>query len=175
MKTVLSLLLLTQLAACMSFSDRSFRSTRNSLTEQLPEISLKKEFAVSVGNGLLGFLNIVTLDEADISDLDHVQLAVYSVDSGGRRVDFGRVDFSETLRSRGAHLHWETVVKVRDEDEQVWVVVGMDLARDTLDTVSVFILEDDELVLINVDGNLNRMIEFALQPASDRRAGHKAG
>ena len=171
----MTLLLIAQLTACMSFSDRSFRATRDSLAEQVPEISLKKEFALSIGNGLLGFLNVVTLDEADISDLDHVQVAVYSVDSGGQPVDFSGVDFSETLRSRGAHLHWETIVKVRDEGEHVWVVVGMNLERDTLEAVSVFVLEKDELVLINVDGNLNRMIEFALQPASERRAGRRAG
>ena len=175
MKALLSILVLVKLTACMSFSDRSFRPTRDSIAEQLPEITLKKEFALSIGNGMLGLLNVVTLDEADISDLDHVQVAVYNVESGGQTVDFGAVDFSETLRSRGAHLHWETVVKVRDEDEQVWVLVGMDLERDTLDAVSVFVLDSNELVLINVDGNLNRMIEFALQPASERRHGRRAG
>ena len=58
---------------------------------------------------------------------------------------------------------------MRKEDEQVWVLVGMDLERDSLDAVSVFVLGNDELVLINVDGDLNRMIEFALRPASDQR------
>ena len=54
---------------------------------------------------------------------------------------------------------------MRKEDEQVWVLVGMDLERDSLEAVSVFVLGNDELVSINVDGDLNRMIEFALRPA----------
>lgn len=175
MKTLLTLLVLVQLTACMSFSDRSFRSARNSLTEQVPDITLEKEFAISIGSGFLGLMNVITMDQAELSDLDHVQVAVYNVDTGGQRLDFNDIDFSETLHSRGANLHWETIVKVRDEGEQVWVLVGMDLARDTLEAVSVFVLDNDELVMINVDGNLNNMIEFALRPASDRRLRHRAG
>ena len=175
MKTVLTLLILAQLTACMSFSDGSFSSTRDSLSEQMPHVTLEKEFAISFGSGLLNFLNVVALDESDISDLEHVQVAVYNVDSGGRYVDFNNIDFSETLRSRGASLHWETIVKVRDENEQVWVLVGMNIERNSLDAVSVFVLDQDELVMINVDGDLDRMIEFALRPASERRLERKAG
>ena len=85
MRKILILVVLMQLTACMSFSDKSFRSTRNSIVEQVPEISLEKEFALSIGNGLLGFLNVVTLDEANISDLDHLQVAVYNVVTGGKK------------------------------------------------------------------------------------------
>jgi len=175
MKKILLLIMLTQLAACMSFSDRPFRSTRNSIEEQVPNISLEKEFSISLGNSMLSFLDVLTLNEANISELDHVQVAVYNVESGGQKIDFNGIDFSETLRSRGKNLHWETIVRVRKEDEQVWVLVGMDLARNSLDAVSVFVLGNKQLVLINVDGDFDRMIEFALQPASDGRRRHDAG
>ena len=175
MRIILLVVALTQLGACMSFSDRPFRSTRNSIEQQVPEISLKKEFAISIGNSMLNFLDVVSLNEADISELDHVQVAVYNVESGGQDIDFDDINFSDTLRSRGKHLHWETIVKVRDEGEQVWVLVGMDLARNSLDAVSVFVLENKELVLINIDGDFDQMIEFALQPASDSRRDRDAG
>ena len=175
MKKILLIIVFTQLAACMSFSDKPFRSTRNSIEEQVPDISLEKEFAISLGNSMLSFLDVVSLNEADISELDHVQVAVYNVESGGREIDFNEIDFSDTLRARGKHLHWEAIVKVRKEDEQVWVLVGMDLARTSLEAVSVFVLENSELVMINVDGDFDRMIEFALQPASDSRRDRDAG
>jgi hypothetical protein len=159
----------------MSFSDRSFRATRNSIEQQVPDIRLEKEFALSIGNSMLSFLDVLTLNEADISELDHVQIAVYNVESGGQDIDFNEIDFSDTLRSRGENLHWETIVKVREEGEQIWVLVGMDLARNSLDAVSVFVLENSELVMINVDGDFDHMIEFALQPASDSRRRHDAG
>ena len=175
MKKVLLVIILTQLAACMSFSDRTFRPTRNSIEEQLPDISLEKEFAISIGNSMLSFLDVVSLNEADISELDHVQVAVYNVESAGQEIDFNEIDFSDTLRSRGRNLHWETIVKVREEGEQVWVLVGMDLARNSLDAVSIFVLENSELVMINVDGDFDRMIEFALQPASESRRDRDSG
>ena len=175
MKKILLVIILTQLAACMSFSDRPFRPTRNSIEEQLPDIRLEKEFAISIGNSMLSFLDVVSLNEADISELDHVQVAVYNVESAGQEIDFNEIDFSDTLRSRGRNLHWETIVKVREEGEQVWVLVGMDLARNSLDAVSIFVLENSELVMINVDGGFDRMIEFALQPASESRRDRDSG
>ncbi|MBL4573820.1 MAG: DUF4252 domain-containing protein [Gammaproteobacteria bacterium] len=175
MKKILLVIVLTQLAACMSFSDSSFRSTRSSIEEQIPYISLEKEFALSIGNSMLSFLDVITLNEADISELDHVQVAIYNVESAGQEIDFNDIDFSETLRSRGKNLHWETIVKVRKKGEQVRVLVGMDLERNSLEAVSVFVLENSELVMINVDGDFDHMIEFALQPASDRRRERDAG
>ena len=94
-----------------------------------------------------------------------MQLAIYNVESDGQKIDFNEIDFSDTLRSRGENLYWETIVRVRKEGEQVWVLLGMDAERNSLDTVSVFVLENSELVMINVDGDFDHMIEFALRPA----------
>lgn len=174
MKKLLILLLLTQLAACMSFSDRPFRDTRDSIVEQLPDITLEKEFAMSMGSSMLGILNVMAMDSGELADLDRVELAVYNVRTTVKPVDFSELDLGRALRSRGSHLHWETVVRVRDKGEQVWVLVGMNTKRNSLEAVSVFVLEEDELVLINVDGDLNRMIEFALRPASERRGEARA-
>ena len=85
---------------------------------------------------------MVSLNEVGFSELDHVQVAVYNAESGGQEIDFNETDFSGMLRSTGKNLHWETLVKVREEGEQVWVLVGMDLER---------------------------MIEVALQPVYDSR------
>ena len=56
-----------------------------------------------------------------------------------------------------------------DSGEIVGELVGMDLGRNSLDAVSVFVLGNNDLVIINVDGDFDRMIKFALQPASDSR------
>jgi hypothetical protein len=103
------------------------------------------------------------------SELDHVQVAVYNAESGGQEIDFNETDFSGMLRSTGKNLHWETLVKVREEGEQVWVLVGMELERNSLDAVSVFVLGNSELVMINVDGDFDSMIEFALHAFDSRR------
>lgn len=169
MKKLILFLSLGILTSCMSFSDKPLRPVRNSITQQMPEIRLEKEFAVSMGGGIFDFLDVITLNEADVSEMDHVQVAVYKVDPGRGEIDFSRLNFEQTLLEKDSSLHWETIVRVRDEGEQVWVLVGMDLERNSLDAVTVFVLDRDQLVLINVDGDLHEMLEFALEPAVRHR------
>lgn len=165
MKNVLAILVLLTFTGCMSFSDRPLRPVRNSIDQQLPEIRLEKEFAVSIGGGLFTFLDLITFNEADLSDLDKVQVAVYDVHPLENSADFSEAIFEESLRAKNDGLHWDTVVKVRSEGEQVWVLMGMNLERNVLEAVSVFVLQQSELVLIHVDGDLNDLIEFAMGPA----------
>lgn len=176
MKTSLLIVLLSLLTACMSFSDRSMRPVRDAIAEQMPEISLEKEFAVSLGSGVFNFIDMIDDDaESNISEMDSVQVAVYNVLRGDGSIDFDTIDFEQTLLAKDDSLHWETIVRVRDPEEQVWVLVGMNLEKNTLDAVAVFALDKDQLVLINVDGDLEEMLEFALKPASSRRDGRHAG
>ena len=56
-------------------------------------------------------------------------------------------------------------VRVREDGEHVWVFVGMDLDKQSLEAVSVFVVESEELVLINMDGDLNELLEHAFEPA----------
>lgn len=168
MKKLLILLGLVGLSSCMSFSDRAMRPVRDSIARQLPEIRLEKEFAVSLGSGMLNFIDLATLNQADVSSLDHVQVAVYKVFGHGAAVDFNRLNFEATLMAKDRRLTWETIVKVREPDEQVWVLVGMNLKRETLEAVAVFSLGRDELVLINVDGDIDEMLDFAMKPAERR-------
>lgn len=169
MKKLILFLCLGSLASCMSFSDKPLRGVRNSITQQMPEIRLDKEFAVSIGGGLFNFLDVITFNEADVSEMDHVQVAVYKVDSGRRDIDFSKLNFEQTMLAKDSNLHWETIVRVRDDEEQVWVLAGMNLDRNSLDAVTVFVLDKDELVLINVDGDLHEMLDFALEPAVRHR------
>lgn len=173
------LLSLPLLTSCMSFSNRALSPVANSIQEQLPQIHLEKEFALSLGNGVFSFLDLATGINGDLSAMDHVHIAVYNVSQKGRSVDFNTLDFNtldfntldfeSTLLARDKRLHWETIVKVRKSDEQVWVLVGMDLRRQSLDAVAVFSLERDELVLINVDGDLEQLLRFAMLPAQEHR------
>lgn len=170
MKNLLIILCLLPITSCMSFSDRAIRPVANSIREQMPEIRLEKEFAVSMGGGLFNVIDLATGSAADLSDMDHVHVAVYNVFSTGEPVDFNALNLEQTLMVRNFRLHWETIVRVRKEDEQTWVLVGMDLQKQTLEEVAVFSLGRDELVMINVDGELDQLLRFAMQPAQDHRS-----
>lgn len=117
MKNLFILLGLVLLTGCMSFSDRPLRPLRNAIAQQMPKVSLEKEFAVSFGRGFFDLLDIVTLNEADLSKIDHVQLAVYKVYPDGIKIDFDTLDFEAVMLAKDSSLHWETIIRVREEDE----------------------------------------------------------
>ncbi len=166
MKHALIIVLLGSLATgCMSFSDRAMRPVRNSISQQMPEIRLEKEMAIALGGGMFDFLDIITLNEADLSEVDHLQVAVYQVYPRGDNANFTDDIFQESLLAKDSTLTWERIVRVREDGEHVWVFVGMDLDKQSLEAVSVFVVESEELVLINMDGDLNELLEHAFEPA----------
>ena len=166
MKQALIIVIIGSIATgCMSFSDRAMRPVRNSISQQMPEIRLEKEMAVAVGGGMFDFLDIITMNEADLSEVDHLQVAVYQVYPRGAEANFTDDIFQESLMAKDASLTWERIIRVREDGEHVWVFVGMDLDRQMLEAVSVFVVESEELVLMNMDGDLNALLEHAFSPA----------
>ena len=141
------------LTSCMSFSERPMRPVRQSIEEQLPEIRLEKEIAVAVGSSMFNFLDLVSDEEADLSEIDHLQVAVYEVFPRRGYRQFSDDVFQQSLNEKDASLVWERIVKVNEDDEQVWVFVGMNMERVSLDAVAVFVVERNELVMMNVDGD----------------------
>ncbi len=170
---VLTLLSLT-LTACMSFSERRLRPVRESIEQQLPEIRLEKEIAIAVGGGMFNFLDLISHNEADLSEVDHLQVAVYEVFPRRGYRQFSDDVFHQSLNEKDGSLLWERIVKVNEEDEQVWVFVGMDMERESLDAVAVFVVERNELVMMNVDGELHELIRFAFAPARGKRGAYRS-
>tara|TARA_B100001093_G_scaffold420592_1_gene412574 strand:+ start:1226 stop:1498 length:273 start_codon:yes stop_codon:yes gene_type:complete len=90
-------------------------------------------------------------------------------------VNFSDDVFQESLLAKDESLAWERIVKVREEDGQVWVFVGINEKDFALEAASMFVFERDELVMINMDGDLNQMLEYAFEPARGHRGAYKAG
>jgi hypothetical protein len=150
------------LVSCVSFSDNSFQPVTASIRDQLPGVTLTREFAVAMGGLVFDVLDVVAIGEDGFSEMDAVQVAVYKV-TGVE--NFDSLNFEQTLSARDRHLHWDTVVRVREESEKVWVLLGMDYGKASVEAVSIFVLDNDELVLINVTGEFNELLEYALEPA----------
>jgi hypothetical protein len=55
------------------------------------------------------------------------------------------------------------------------VFAGLDLVRDSLEAISVFVLQQDELVLVNIGGDIDKMMIYALESAQGRRDDSHAG
>lgn len=52
---------------------------------------------------------------------------------------------------------------------------GLDLARNSLEAISVFVMEHDKLVLISIGGDIDKMMNYALESAHGRRDDSRAG
>ena len=168
-KSLVTVGVLLMLSACMSFSDRAFRPVRDSLTATMPDITLEKEIGIAMGGGLFDFLDVVTFNEADLSEIDHLRVAVYTIQPRGGNIDFSDATFEASLRAKDPDLSWERIVRVREDDEQVWIYAGLNLDANMLEHLSVFVYEQDELVLIDMAGDLNDMLEYAMEPGRGHR------
>lgn len=157
---VLTILLFT---SCMSFNDDYFDPVARSLGSRMPEISLEREMAMDLSSGFFDIIDLASAGVADVSELDKLRIAVYKVIPRQGFVDFPDEVFSAALRSQGTGLEWERIVRVREQGEQVWVFAGLDVHAQMLDAVCVFVLDQNELVLINMEGELEHLLEAALQ------------
>jgi hypothetical protein len=175
MKNLVIALSMFMLAGCMSFSDRPMRPIRNAILEQNPEITLEKEIAINIGAGMFNFLGAIDFDDSSLSEIDSVQMAVYKVHGQDADKNFTSQTFQDALLEKDASLYWEQIVRVRDDGENVWVFAGMDLVRNNLEAISVFVMEHDELVLISVDGDIEKLMRYALESAHGRRDGTHTG
>ena len=149
--------------ACMSFNDDYFDPVADSMRTQMPELALEREIAMDFGSGFFNIIDLASAGAADVSDMENLRIAVYKVIPRGESLDFSDAVFDEALRSQGTELEWERIVRVREEGEQLWVFAGMDLRAEMLDALCVFILDHEELVLINMEGDLQQLLRYALE------------
>ena len=170
MKTALLLLLCLPLAACLSFNDKHFDPLESALQARMPEITLEKEMAIGLGSGLFDLVDLMDSSDADLSKINHVRVAVYEAFPRAGQYRFSDAVFSESLRSQGSHLRWERIVRVRADSEQLWIFAGLNEAEQLLEALTVFVVQDNELVLINLDGGLNELLNYALASARQHRA-----
>jgi len=170
-KFLLTTVLALTLTGCFSFSDRSFKPVRNEIVQQLPGITLEKEMAISIGSLMFDLIDLLAIGvDVDISKMSRAQVAVYQVNGMSENdISFEHLDFERTLLAKDDSLRWDTIIKVREAQEQIWVLIGMDERNNSLEAISIFALEHNELVLVNVNGNLTEMLKFAMEPARGYR------
>lgn len=169
MKKLSVLLCCLSLSACVSFNDDHFDSVEDSLRGQMPDISLEKEMAIGLGSGLFNLVELIDDSDVDLSRINHVKVAIYQVSPRPGQERFNDAVFNAALHSQNARLSWERIVRVRQEDEQVWIFAGLNERRQILEALTVFVLEESELVLINMDGDLGELIDYALSAGNERR------
>jgi Domain of unknown function (DUF4252) len=141
---------------------------RNDLEHQLPGASFDKNIELSFGPVLLTFARVVTsvipgAREARpyLRGVSRVQVGVYEshVDSLS---DLHMPKRLQSLVENG----WETAVRVRDDDEAVWLLYRPD--GESVKEIFVVVLNNDELVLVKARGHLEKLVAAALKEAHGR-------
>jgi hypothetical protein len=111
-----------------------------------------REFALSLGPLPLKLARWITHDDPELSamldGLKAVRVYTYDVDGDVQRVSERMQDVRDRLVQQG----WDQIVAVRDDGEHVTALVKMKAGA--IRGMAVVVEDDDQLVLVNLIGNL---------------------
>lgn len=120
-------------------------------------VRLEKEFSLGVGHSLMA-LAFNNADEKEIKELakqiKRVEVAAFKIGTGLRP---GRREFA-ALEARAG---WQPVLRSRQGLNQVTVMIQCE--GDRISGLLIAALEDEELVLTRLTGNLDQAIAWAMQ------------
>jgi len=128
---------------------------------QATGVELEREAGVSVGRmGVMLVRWFTSEEEIPLKGVRKVQVGVYEVtDFGDGRYGRGTVD---PLELPG----WEPVVRVHEDDEDVFVMLRQE--EDDIHGMLVVVMEQDEWVLVRIKGKLQHVVEEAMRMAFDK-------
>jgi len=155
------LLAMVTVAAAQSDMAKDLRDHPGFVDFRSMDISAGKEPKVEVNlkGSLLGLAARIASDEepdlaSTLSSLDGIRVEVY--DAENRKPESYITQLAATakgLEKKG----WETIVRVNDKGDQVYIAVKTDQPNGSK-VVGLVVLaaeEDDEIVLVNIMGNIN--------------------
>ncbi len=162
---VLVTLLLFPLSGCL-FS-REIANTRRNIERAYPDLRLERQIVLNLGPMSLRTLRwiagMVSGEEVEMAarylrDVSRVKVGVYRSENPFAldAFDVSRVRFDEG---------WKAAVKTQDDDSRVWV-----LYRDEGDTVRdlyVVVLDDEDLAIARVRGNVGRLLTRVMKDHVD--------
>ncbi|RMD50276.1 MAG: DUF4252 domain-containing protein [Ignavibacteria bacterium] len=161
-KVLLIVLIALVTTGCIGVN-RSFREVRNYLVNNLNE-NLDKEIELSVGPVGLMFANIFVKfadEEYQVSDLvrqiSRVQLSVYNRPEPNESNFEMLRNITQMMKKKGMKY----IVRAKDGDEMSAVFLNSN--KDKINKLFVVALTDEEVVLVEIKGDLNKLIELAIK------------
>ncbi len=165
MKVLISLLLLTFLLSGCYGVDRSFRQIRNYILENSgAEYSKDVEFSIGSAGIALASTMVSLADVEEpideiLSEVSSVQVGIYkNKDSTKITTDFAGLKYLTNLMENAG---WEYVVRSIDSNEMAIVFVR--IYKNQLNRVFVISVNQEEMVLVEMYGNVDKVIEIAIR------------
>jgi hypothetical protein len=142
---------------------------RRELEREIPGARFETEFKLTLGPASLGLARMMVglvpdAEEAGryLKDIYRVKLAVYRTES---LPAIGELRLPGRLRRQLERSGWEVAVKVREKDEVVWILYRE--YRNTIRDIYIVVLDQDELVLVRLEGRLDRLFARAMEEHGD--------
>lgn len=152
------------LSGCV-FVSVDFRDTKDIITRELGPVDIDTEVQLRIGSGMLSLGRLVAscadVDREAMSylrDIRNVQIGVYKLRNAKRDRP---IVIPEKIGKRLARKGYEPMVRTKERDGAVWVMTKIRGKR--LEALYVIALDPEELVLVEVRGRLERLIEKAIR------------
>ncbi len=139
-----------------------FKSVRNDIIEHL-DVNFAEDTEFALGSVTLGIAGWFVPEDEEASqfldDIKAVQVGVYKKDiSENTRSHY---TILEKIDRRMKRHGWHYIVKSCSKDEVSAIYVNKDLERG-VKRMFIVSLNNEELVILQIDGNLSRIIETAV-------------
>lgn len=141
---------------------------RREIQREVPDAHFEREVLLSLGPGSIRVLSWLTgfFGDEDVQmahdylrDIRRVKVGVYDVENlVNEDVDLSRLE-------RFVEENWEVAVKAREEQGVIWVLYNErhGVVRD----LYVMVLDDQDLVMARIQGNLSRLLQRVIEDHSD--------
>lgn len=153
--TVLTALSLGILTGCMSFNPRSMRQMEAALIESNPDLVIESSRKFGVGALTLHLVDFAFVHDRslDISRISRAEIGIYELDGTVLFDDFHMPQADANDRNCPRR---DVIVQVRENNEHMRITACI---RDEKVTgLSMFVLEARELVVVNVRGDLEALV-----------------
>jgi len=156
---------LVTLTGCIGVN-RQFSEIKNKIMGDLGD-DYKTEFQFSVGSSLIHvsswFVDLAA-DEEYVDDMireiSSVQVGIYNrIDDATHKAGFSTLNsIDEEMTSNG----WKYLVRTIDSNELTTIYISAD-PEELLRKMFIINLNDDELVIVEVNGDLKKVITYAIE------------
>ncbi len=140
---------------------------KQEIQAQIPDASFDKEVSFTLGPVTLGIARIFSrfIPEANeargyLDGISRVEVAVYETES---LPSLEKLRFPKRLQHLTEKEGWELAAKVREEDNVVWILFHE--KRNRINSLYVVVLDEENLVLVRLKGNLEKAVMKGLREA----------
>ena len=162
-KKVFIIALAFLLTGCLRAAELA--QVRRNLERNNPDLNFEKEIEITLGPLSLGFFRVVSLFVPDtraaravMKEIDRVKLAVYRVKSPSSAAS---LHLPAQVQNMLGGAGWEVLIKARDDHEVLWLLYRM--RGESLRDFYLIVLDNSELVLVRLEGRLERLIVAAIE------------